>query len=127
MKASNLFLFFVLFSLLSTGYFFSSANAVSEVSHFYAENTVCDITTTSEEVIDIEDGIDFDFEDGHDYLIVATSTWGGEENAETYEINLMHNSNAWWDNPKIIKRALSPFKKFVSLKIATEFLFAVDG
>ncbi len=91
MKASKFLSLFILIGLFSTGLVFGNADAL-EYSHYYEENIVCGTTTTSTQPVVIEDGVDFDFEDGHKYLIITTSDWGGEENDETYEINMQHGN-----------------------------------
>jgi len=91
MKASKFLSLFILIGLFATGLTFGNADAL-EYTHYYEENIVCASTTTSAQPVVVEDGVDFDFIDGHKYLIIATSTWAGADNTVTYEINMQHGN-----------------------------------
>ncbi len=102
MKASKFLSLFILIGLFSTGLIFANADAL-EYSNYYEENVVCTIFTTTAQPIVVTDGTDYEFEDGHKYLIIATTSWTGEDNSLTYEINMQHNATIFEGSQDIIE------------------------
>ena len=59
------------------------------------------------------------------------SIWNGDrtgfifadENAfgQKLQVNLVDDTDVWWDNPEVIKRLLPPTQKFVTLAVTLEF------
>jgi len=102
MKASKFLSLFILIGLFSTGLIFSNADAL-EYSNYYEENIGCiEFTTTAQPVV-VTDGTDYEFEDGHKYLIIATTSWAGEDNSLTYEINMQHNATIFEGSQDIVE------------------------
>jgi len=73
MNFNLLFLFLIiLLSVISI-----QSTSALEIPHFFKENTTCASTTTEAITLNVTDSTDFDFISGRDYLIIATSTFGG--------------------------------------------------
>lgn len=65
----------------------------SVVSHYNEESTACSSTTSTATPLVITDGVEYDFEAGETYLIVANTAWGNAVNHEGLsKIELRHGA-----------------------------------
>ena len=68
----------------------------SIVPHYNEESTACLSTTTSSVPLNIIDGVEFDFVEGEDYLILVNTAWGNDENHQgTSVIDVRHGSTVF--------------------------------
>ena len=102
MKDSNHLFIFLFSGFIVLGLVVSDAYA-TEALHYFEENTICATTTSTSTILNVTDGVDFDFIIDNDYLIVTSSTWGGGSNAEVYEIKLQHNATVFEGSQQIVE------------------------
>ncbi len=96
MKASKFFLFSFLFLIISSLLVFEvkEASAVS-ITHFFKEDMVCSLVTTTFTGLTIIDETDFSFIDGRKYLIMANAEIGADANSANIEVELRHGTTVF--------------------------------
>ena len=68
----------------------------SIVPHYNEQSTACQNTSTSATPLNVMDGIEFDFEEGEDYLILVNTGWGNDENhAGVSVLEVLHGSTVF--------------------------------
>jgi hypothetical protein len=96
------FLFLFLFLVFASGLTVQYASAF-ELTHYFEQNATCASTNSTAIALNVTDGTDFDFISGRDYLIIATSTFGGDTSSDPVEMFLAHNQTKFDGGQKIIE------------------------
>lgn len=68
----------------------------SIVPHYNEESTACQNTSTTAVPLNVIDGVEFDFEEGEDYLILVNTAWGNDQNHQGVSvIDVRHGSTVF--------------------------------